>query len=223
VVEAFQPPDMGEAIDLYFSLISADRGSSLKRLLAGSEVDPNVRRLLSLAKIPNSLRSLVTWGLRTFGQPWVARLIAAARYGSADDFWRLSHARQLYEQRFMAALGAEGFDAMICPPHTLPAIPHGDAVDLMCAAGPAFLMNLIGVPAGVVAATRIQPGEESDRPTSRDFVVRKALRAETGSAGLPIGVQVASRHWREDIVLAIMQALEDEFSKRPEYPTLASV
>jgi fatty acid amide hydrolase len=221
VVQRFRPPDVGEAIDLYFSLVSCDRGRNLKRLLAGSEIDPNVRRLLTLARVPNSLRGLVTWGLRVFGQPWAARLIASARYGSADDFWRLSHARQLYEQRFLAALAADGFDAVICPPHTLPAMPHGDAVDLMCAAGPAFLMNLIGVPAGVVAATRVQPGEESDRPVSGDLVVKKALRAERGSAGLPVGVQVASRHWREDVVLAIMQALEEDFSKRPEYPSRA--
>jgi fatty acid amide hydrolase len=79
-------------------------------------------------------------------------------------------------------------------------------------------MNLIGVPAGVVAATRVRPGEETDRPVSGDLVIKKALRAESGSAGLPIGVQVASRHWREDIVLAIMQALEEGFSTRPDYP-----
>jgi fatty acid amide hydrolase len=221
-VEAFQPPDVGEAIDLYFSLVSADRGSNLKRLLRGSEVDPNVRRLLSLAKIPNAVRGLVTAALRTFGQPWAARLVSAASYGSADDFWRLSHSRQLYEQQFMAAMAAEGFDALICPPHALPAMRHGDAVDLMSAAAPAFLMNLIGVPAGVVAATRVQPGEETDRPAAGDLVIQKALRAETGSAGLPIGVQVASRHWREDIVLAIMQTLEEEFSSRPDYPAGAA-
>jgi fatty acid amide hydrolase len=217
-VEAFQPPDVGEAIDLYFSLISSDRGGSLKRLLQGSEVDPNVRRLLSLAKIPNSLRGIVTAALRTFGQPWAARLIAGARYGSADDFWRLSHARQLYEQRFTAAMAAEGLDALISPPHALPAMRHGDAVDLMSAAAPAFVMNLVGVPAGVVAATRVEAGEETDRPASRDLVVKKALRAESGSTGLPVGVQVAACHWREDIVLAIMHALEAEFSARPGYP-----
>jgi fatty acid amide hydrolase len=30
------------------------------------------------------------------------------------------------------------------------------------------------------------------------------------SAGLPVGVQVAARPWREDIVLALMAALEEQ-------------
>lgn len=217
-VESFQPPDVEEAIRLYIGLVSADRGAGIYRLLAGSEVDPHVRRLLALARIPNLLRNPLAAVLRVAGQPWLARLVSSARYGSADDFWRLSHDRQSYERRFMEALAREGFDAMICPPHALPAIRHGDAVDLMCAAAPAFLMNLIGVPAGVVAATRVRPGEESDRAARRDLVVKKALRTEAGSAGLPVGVQVAARHWREDIALAVMRALEDGFRERPDYP-----
>jgi fatty acid amide hydrolase len=217
-VEPFQPPDVGAAIDLYFGLISSDRGRNLRRLLEGSEVDPNVRRLLTLAKIPNLLRGTVISAMRLVGQEWPARLVAAARYGSADYFWRLSHRRQVYEQRFTAKMEAEGVDALICPPHALPAMRHGEAVDLMAAAAPTFLMNLIGVPAGVAAATRVRPGEESDRTSRSDLVVKKALHTEEGSAGLPIGVQVAARHWREDIVLAIMAALEAAFRKRPDYP-----
>jgi fatty acid amide hydrolase len=66
-VERFRPPDVDEAIDLYFALVSADRGASLRRLLRGSEVDPNVRRLLLLTKIPNLLRGAVTGGLAARG------------------------------------------------------------------------------------------------------------------------------------------------------------
>jgi len=32
------------------------------------------------------------------------------------------------------------------------------------------------------------------------------------SAGLPVGVQVAARPWREDIVIALMAALEEQTS-----------
>jgi Asp-tRNA(Asn)/Glu-tRNA(Gln) amidotransferase A subunit family amidase len=41
---------------------------------------------------------------------------------------------------------------------------------------------------------------------------------ERDSAGLPIGVQVVSRHWREDIVLAVMQSLEGHFRAQDDYP-----
>ncbi len=72
--------------------------------------------------------------------------------------------------------------------------------------------------AGVVAATRVRAGEESDRAPSRDLVERAARIAETGSAGLPVGVQVVARHWREDVALAVMGALEEHVRTQPEHP-----
>ncbi|NOH02663.1 MAG: hypothetical protein HND47_12245 [Chloroflexi bacterium] len=76
-----------------------------------------------------------------------------------------------------------------------------------------------GLGAGVVAAGRVRAGEESDRQPSRDSVEQAALRVETGSVGLPVGVQVAARHWREDVALAVMSALEKHFESQSDYPT----
>lgn len=38
-----------------------------------------------------------------------------------------------------------------------------------------------------------------------------------GSAGLPVGVQVVARPWREHVALAAMQAIEREVSMRMEF------
>jgi Asp-tRNA(Asn)/Glu-tRNA(Gln) amidotransferase A subunit family amidase len=38
------------------------------------------------------------------------------------------------------------------------------------------------------------------------------------NVGLPVGVQVAARHWHEDIVLAVMAAIEEHFQSQPDYP-----
>jgi fatty acid amide hydrolase len=70
----------------------------------------------------------------------------------------------------------------------------------------------------VVAATRVRPGEESDREVSKDLADITAQQVEKGSAGLPVGVQVVARHWREDIVLAVMAALEAHFRSTADYP-----
>jgi fatty acid amide hydrolase len=64
----------------------------------------------------------------------------------------------------------------------------------------------------------VREAEELDRPPSRDLVERTAREVEEGSAGLPVGVQVLARHWREDQVLAVMGALEEDFRTRPDYP-----
>ena len=116
-------------------------------------------------------------------------------------------------------MDAKKLDAIVCPPHTVPAMLHG-ATRLLYDT-PSYLMrfNVLGMPAGAVAATRVRSGEETDRPRTLDVVDREARKTEDGSAGLPVGVQVAARHWREDVVLAVMAALEQEFSTRPDYPS----
>ena len=48
---------------------------------------------------------------------------------------------------------------------------------------------------------------------------REARNVELGSAGLPIGVQVAARPWQEHIALAAMRAIQDAARVREGYPT----
>jgi fatty acid amide hydrolase len=118
----------------------------------------------------------------------------------------------------MAELNARQFDAIICPPTALVTLTHGSSFLLGNDGTYATLYNLLGMPAGVVAATRVRPGEESDRVPGRDIVERTAYQVEQGSAGLPVGVQVVAHHWREDVVLAVMSALEEHFKSQPDYP-----
>ena len=76
---------------------------------------------------------------------------------------QLVAARNSYRARFIAELDRGGFDAIICPPDGLPALRHGSSFYLSDALSHTALFNLLGMPAGVVAATRVRPGEESDR------------------------------------------------------------
>ena len=60
--------------------------------------------------------------------------------------------------------------------------------------------------AGVVAATRVVAGEESDRRQSLNLVERAAKHVEEGSAGLPVGVQVVTRPGRDQLALTLVHA-----------------
>ena len=132
----------------------------------------------------------------------------AIRRSSVEEFWSLVEAQADYRRRFLAELDRGGFDAIVCPPLALPALTHGAAYYLTTAGSYSMLYNLLGMPAGVVPLTTVRPGEDTLRRAGRDVVDRAARNVERGSAGLPIGVQVAARHWREDVVLAVMAALE---------------
>jgi amidase len=79
----------------------------------------------------------------------------------------------------------EKYDIIICPVHAFAAMPHGTIMSLENLAGTSYTItyNLTGWP-GVV------------------------VRAGTSPEGLPIGVQVVARPWREDAALAVAQHIE---------------
>ncbi|MCA9215344.1 MAG: hypothetical protein KDB27_19900 [Planctomycetales bacterium] len=217
VVE-FAAPDFGEVVDLYMGLMSSDGGVGLRRLARGSEVNAGLKQLFRIGSIPRSVRPLISTALRISGQHRMARLLSNTGGRSAAEFWRLSSARNDCEAMFLHEMNAKQLDAIIFPPYALPAIRHGTATDLLMAGCYAYITNLVGLPAGVIGVTRVRPSEESDRAVTRELADRLARQAEEGSAGLPVGVQIAARHWREDVVLAIMAELEGQFCQRADFP-----
>jgi amidase len=82
----------------------------------------------------------------------------------------------------------EDYDAIISPVAAFPALPHGSSIDDAVFPGFSYTMtyNMTGWPAAVV-------------------------RCGSTTEGLPIGVQVAAKPWREDVALAVAQRLEDVF------------
>ncbi len=91
---------------------------------------------------------------------------------------------QIFEQM-------EKFPVLLCPVASIPAFRHGErswqvegqAVQYLDAWSYCEWFNLLGMPAGVAPATR-------------------------SPEGLPIAVQVVARPWEEELVLAILQAIE---------------
>jgi fatty acid amide hydrolase len=217
-VESFTPPDIHEAMHLYFSLLSADGGDTARRLLDHDPVHPEVRYLTRMARLPRLLRPTLGWMFECAGQRHSAELLRHTAPASASEYWQTTHRRRQYVLRFFEALDSGGFDALLCPVHALPALTHGSFKHLLTAASYSMLTNLLGVPTGTVPITTVRPGEESDRRASHDRVERAALAVEADSAGLPIGVQVSGRMWRDDVALALMEVLEAHFRTKPGYP-----
>jgi Asp-tRNA(Asn)/Glu-tRNA(Gln) amidotransferase A subunit family amidase len=219
-VVPFTPPDMAEVAALYSAILSADGATWARTLLKGGRVDKRIASLLNLAKLPRGLWQAVAAGADRVGQRHLAITLRAMGARPTAGYWALVAAKNRYRDRFLGAMEALGLDAILCPPFATPALTHGASEFLNPVATYAQLYNLLGVPAGVVPATRVRPGEESDRAPSRSLPEQVAARVEQGSAGLPVGVQVAARHWREDVVLAVMGALEAHFRAQPDYPSL---
>jgi amidase len=76
------------------------------------------------------------------------------------------------------------YDALLCPVCSFAGMAHGSTYEQLSSFSYTMTCNLTGWPAAVV-------------------------RAGTTREGLPIGVQVVARPWREDVALAVAQALQD--------------
>jgi len=217
-VRRWQPPDATRALHLYWQLATADGGGAFKRLLSGGPIDKRVRRMLTLVGLPRWARRPIAWPLELAGQTRLAELIRFTGPMTADRYWQLTAERDEYTAMFLGAMKAEGIDVLLSPVHALPALRHGKSMYLQAAASYCVILNLMGLPAGSVATTRVQPGEESSRPASRDIVERAAQKVERGSAGMPIGVQVCAPLGEDRTVLGVMAALEKHFRPSPNYP-----
>jgi amidase len=77
----------------------------------------------------------------------------------------------------------EDFDLLLCPVCSFPGMVHGSTYDRLSAFSYTMTYNLTGWPAAVVRAGRTREG-------------------------LPIGVQIVARPWREDVALAVAAELE---------------
>jgi len=77
----------------------------------------------------------------------------------------------------------EKYDVIVCPVNAYPAMPHGASAEKSAGFSYTRIYNLTGWPAAVV-------------------------RGGTSPEGLPIGLQIVARPWREDVALAVAQHVE---------------
>ncbi|MEW5958380.1 MAG: amidase [Chloroflexota bacterium] len=131
------------------------------------------------------------------GAAWIRRLLDEAgttefhpilqqRFFDRQPVSAAEFSRRLSQlDRLRSAMLAfmERYDAIICPAGASPALPHGRIADINAGFTYTRVFNLTGWPA---------------------VVVRGGASAE----GLPIGVQIVARPWREDVALAVAQHLE---------------
>jgi fatty acid amide hydrolase len=218
-VEEFVMPDPEGAVRIYLAAVSADGGVGFKKLLGKSTPHPLIMGLIRGAGVPRLLKPIIFKMMEMRGQVYMSSMVSAMGAISAGVYWDVVDARTAYRNRFIDAMDQGNLDAIICPPFATVAPLHGKSSELTLPAATYVMpINLLGTPAGVVPVTRVMEGEESDRKPSKDLGDIAAIETEQGSAGMPVGVQVVGRHWREDVVLAVMAAIEEDFKDTPSYP-----
>ncbi|HKV59086.1 MAG TPA: amidase [Ktedonobacteraceae bacterium] len=223
-VTAWSPPDVSHAADLFFSILSADGARGFKQALGRDKRDPRIASLEFMGARSRPTLAALGGLLKTLGQPGLAGSIRNFGHHDTHHYWQIVEAQMEYQRRFLDALDhSDGgpFDVILCPACALPALTHGASRDVLTTGGYTILYNVLGYPAGVVPFTRVRSNEEVGRAPSRDTVEKTARKVELDSAGLPVGVQVVARPWREHVALAAMRAIEEVASTREDYPGIA--
>ncbi len=223
-VTEWRPPEVGRALDIFFGALAADGGRAARAKLRGGKKDPRIGQLLALARLPRPALATLRVALRAMGQRTIPAMLRNFGHSDTLHYWRLLDEQTAYRQMFLRALdGDDGgpFDVIICPACAVPAIPHGASRNLVVAGGYAALYNVLGYPSGIVPFTRVRPGEDVPRRRSLDWTEAAARRTEIGSAGLPVGVQVVARPWREHVAIAAMRSIEQSARTHEDYPDMA--
>ena len=134
------------------------------------------------------------------GKGWLHRLLAmagtpgAGSFASRGDYQpatlpgneltALVERIDALRSRLLRWWDEEGFDVIVCPAMPQPAVHHGESYEPWFADTYSDVHNLTGWPAVVV-------------------------RGGTAPGGLPIGVQLVGRPWREDVALAAARVVEE--------------
>ncbi|CAM9923414.1 unnamed protein product [Ascophyllum nodosum] len=217
-VVPFEPPvDGWEIVRLFFGLIGAEGNMQVfVDALQGENMLPEYDLFWRLSNMPNWVRPLMCWMLRrVLGDYRRAHLLGGARNKglSVRQYYKLVGDTFDLRSKWAEAFTEAGLDAVIFPAVPLPALPHGASRELTPIFTYTFLANLLHWPAGVVPVTVVRHDEEDydveHLPMSQqDATARLAQVALKGLAGLPVGVQVMTKPFTEELTLFVMREVE---------------
>lgn len=213
----FEVPNVVELTYLYFASLSSDGGKTLDKLLEGDDIVPQLKSLKLTAGLPNVVRKIAASYMASQGEQRIERMLNEVHERSVSEYWAIAARRAQLRLEMIRAWDRAGLDAVICPAHSTPALRHGQSRDFALGGVGSMHYNTVNFPAGVAPVTRVRD-TETVRGDVRDRLDRIAAEVERESNGLPVGVQIVARPYREDVVLALMIALEDRIKTNADYP-----
>jgi fatty acid amide hydrolase len=164
---------------VYTGLLLADGFAGMRRASRGSKLTPYMRRLLSAGQLPKIAFSVGSALCRFAGRRQFAESVRSSGPLNTDEYWSLLERRSRLCAEFLAALDANRFDAILCLTFAVPALRHEVSLFINEAVSYAAVYNLLGMPAGVVAASRVRPDEES-APSSKELGNLATSRSRRG-------------------------------------------
>lgn len=213
-----RPAGAQELIYLWLAAVSADGARTMSRRLDGDPFSRQLAPSRRILKLPRSVRLGLGKVLAARGEARLAKLMGVLGEKTVERYWDLTEERTRLRRLELDLWNRDRLDAVLCPAHAVPAMAHGTSGDFTLSLSYAFRYTFLNFPAGVVPVTRVSQREASEARSDGDRVEKKVAATEAAGAGLPVGVQLIARPYREDVALAVMAAVQRAVRSDPDYP-----
>ncbi len=207
-----------DVLATWLSALSSDNGKTLLETIGSDPVADAIKPSMNLIKIPGPLRRRLGGLLSTLGERRLGMLLDIVGEKTVTELWQLTQRRTELRTEEFDGWRRSGIDALICPPHVVPAMRHGESGDFVLSLGAMFRWTLLAFPAGIVPVTTVQAEETIGYEGGKDRIAKKTASILSGSKGLPVGVQVVAKPFCEEAMLAVMAAIESSVQRLDSFP-----
>ncbi|XP_032970623.1 vitamin D3 hydroxylase-associated protein [Rhinolophus ferrumequinum] len=207
----FSIPRIEYATNLYTSSGFADAGATLLEKLKGDIVDPSLKGLVSMLRLPDPLKCFLARILK-YIEPRIGRQLESLRgVRTPKKLWEQHTAVEEYQQEFIAKWRSLDLDVLLVPALD-PAFYIGYPAKAGESTSYTTLFNLLNFPVGVVPVTTVTAQDEEEMTFYKgyygDSYDRNFSEAVRGSLGLPVAVQCIALPWEEELCLRFMKEVE---------------
>ena len=222
-VTEFKPPRILDAIALYYALITSDRCNTIAAQLDGEVWEDYCSTLITGVRLPPVAKDIVSALLKNvLKDPKAATLTAQSRERTVAQLWKLQYERKKYRQDFFDAWTAAGdFDVILTPVHVLPAVEHHTFKKISFTCSFTLVFNVLDLPAGVLPITSVDATRDAYTTPAVGLLEKTARSAYNlkEQHGLPLGVQVVGKPFKDETVLRAMKIIEElvNFQPRPSW------
>lgn len=206
-VVQFNPPSFEAAEEIFYRILTVNGGEIFTNVLGDEKALPQIKNSLMLSAAGESKRSMILKIVRLLGQRHAARMIPFFGGRGEEFLEQWSEKQSEYRSDFLRAMDEQRIDAILGPISPVPAFLHDSSDKIGLGGTYSLIYNMLGFPAGIARVSTVRDDEAVGRRAGFDLGERSASKAEAGSAGMPLAVQIAARPWREDIVLALIERL----------------
>ena len=194
------------------AITSGSLGKKLIETLKGEKIIGEYTNILMKERLPVFLVQLVGW-YRNKNPQRFKRLLLASINNSFQHLVSSLEAVEAAKRRFESIMIEQHLDAWLLPAGAFPAIRHTQAKDLLGSFTYPMFFNLLHFPAGSIPITRVREDEQDYACEYDDQAAAEGKLTMQQSVGLPVGVQIGCKPFKDELVLSIMKRFEEVIGK----------